>query len=191
VLDGLLLREVRGGWRVEPGVEEAAALALIVGHAWRSDHAASEDDMGEGDSRRLVIVEAIEQPGQGAAVITLLIAPLGVRLGAPLHRVAIPVVIDADGASLGGTPWELPRPAHDQRPLAGVPVEDPELVASARRALDAVSHDGGSLIALEATAGWPFIARTSSGAQVWLRWHVDRFVVTGLPLHGAVVATPR
>jgi hypothetical protein len=191
VLDGLLLREVRGGWRVEPGVEEAAALALIVGHGWRPDRVASEDDMGEGDPRRLVIVEAVEQPGQGAAVITLLIAPSGVRVGAPLHRVAVPVVIDADGASLGGAPWELPPPAHDRRTLEGVPVEDVELIASARRALDAVGHDGAALVALEATDGWPFIARTSTGAQLWLRWHVDRFVVTGLPLHGAAVAAPR
>ena len=191
VLDGLLLREVRGGWRVEPGVEEAAALALIVGHGWRPDRVASEDDMGDDGSRRIVIVEAVEQPGAGAAVITLLIAPRGVLVGAPLHRVAIPVVIDADGASLGGAPWELPRPAHDRRPLDGVAIDEPALVASARRALDAVGHDGASLVALEATVGWPFIARTSTGAQLWLRWHIDGFVVSGLPLHGAAVAAPR
>jgi len=191
VLDGLLLREVRGGWRVEPGVEEAAALALIVGHGWLPDRVASEDDMGDDGSRRVVIVEAVEQPGTGAAVITLLIAPRGVLVGAPLHRVAIPVVIDADGASLGGEPWELPRPAHDRRPLDGVAIDEPALIASARRALDAVGHDGASLVTLEATVGWPFIARTSTGAQLWLRWHVDGFVVSGLPLHGAAVAAPR
>ncbi len=191
VLDGLLLREVRGGWRVEPGVEEAAALALIVGHGWQPDRVASEDEMGEGDPRRLVIVEAVEQPGQGAAVITLLIAPRGVGLGAALHRVAVPIVIDPSGASLAGTPWELPPPAHDRRILEGVSVDDADLVASARRALDAVGHDGGSLVALEATAGWPFIARTATGTRLWLRWHVDGFVVTGLPLHGAAVAAPR
>ena len=193
VLDELLLREVRGGWRVEPGVEEAAALALIVGHGWRSDRVATEDDMGEEDTRRLVVIEAVEQPGYGAAVITLLIAPRGVSLDGrtTLHRVAVPIVIDLDGASLGGPPWELPPPAHEPRALAGAPVDDLELVASARRALDAAGHDGGSLVTLEATAGWPFIARTATGAQLWLRWHVDGFVVTGLPLHGAAVAAPR
>jgi hypothetical protein len=187
VLDALLLREVRGGWRVEPGVEEAAALALIVGHGWQPDGVTGEDGMGEADPRRVVVLEAVEQPGQGAAVITLLIAPRGVSAGAPVHRVAFPILIDVDGASLGGAPWELPPPAHERRPLDGVPVADPELVASARRALDAVGHDGGSLRSLDATAGWPFIARTSTGAQLWLRWHVDGLVVTGLPLQSAAV----
>ena len=35
--DALLLREVRVGWRLALGVEEAAALALLVGHGWSPD----------------------------------------------------------------------------------------------------------------------------------------------------------
>jgi hypothetical protein len=189
VLDGLVLREVRGGWRVAPGVEEAAALALLVGHAWRPASPAGGDDVGGTSQLRIVVIEAVEQPGPGAAVITLLIAPEGLTGGATVHRVAVPVLIGEDGAALGGSPWELPPPVHGRRELSGAATDDPDLLRSARLALDAVGLDGSSLIALEATDGWPFIARTVAGPHPWLRWHVDRFVVTGLPLHRAAVGS--
>jgi hypothetical protein len=70
--------------------------------------------------------------------------------------------------------------------VVGTAVADPELIASARRALDAVGLPGDRLVALEATDGWPFIARLAPATGIgdpWLRWHLDRFVVTGLPLH--------
>jgi hypothetical protein len=191
VPDGLLLRETRGGWRVEPGVEEAAALALLIGHRWQPRPVGDSDTTDEAGIRRLVIIEAVERPGLAAAVITLLIAPAGAIEGAPLHRIAVPILLGEDGASLGGTPWELPPPTHELREIAGVAVDDARLVASAREALDAAGIDGSSLIALEATDGWPFIARTAAGPHPWLRWHIDRFVVTGLPLHHAAVGSSR
>jgi len=187
----LLLDELRGGWRVESGAEEAGALALLAGHAWAAALA------GPGStSRPLVAVEAVERPGPFAAVVTLLVAPTGmsgVALDAApetsrLVRLAVPVLTRADGAVLAGPPWILPPPSRADGTLAGAPVADTELLAAARRALASIGLDADRLTALEATEGWPFIARLdapSGSTAVWLRWHVDRFVVAGLPLHSA------
>jgi hypothetical protein len=175
---------MRGGWRVESGNEEAAALAVIAAHAWadarRPDTTSS---IGDGPATgAIVVVEAVERPGAHHAVVTVLVAPDGAA--GPLHRIAVPVVIGALGPVLAGIPWLLPAPVLDTRTIVGTPVGDPELIASARRALDVVGLPGDRLVALEATDGWPFIARLddAAGAHPWLRWHLDRFVVTGLPL---------
>lgn len=203
--DGLLLREVRGGWRLEPGVEEAAALALLVGHGWSPSGGGG---MGVVTQDRIVVLEAVEQPGAAAAVVTLLITSAsrldgawsaGARTeggdgrrtagAAPVvvHRVAVPVLIGPQGATLGGEPWELPAPLLHGPALTGAAIDDPVLLDAARRALDAVGIDGRSLVSLEASAAWPFIARTAQGPHPWLRWHLDHFVVSGLPLQQAAV----
>jgi hypothetical protein len=179
----LLLEERRGGWRVESGVEEAAALAVIAAHAWvdtrSTGDAAQRGAPGAGAEGAIVIVEAIEQPGPLHAVVTLLVAA-----GAELHRLAVPVTIRADGATLAGAPWPLPAPRLETQPLAGTPIGDEELLAAARRAIASVGIDEERLVALEVTDGWPFIARLDdTDGHLWLRWHVDRFVITGLPLN--------
>lgn len=204
--DGLLLREVRGGWRLEPGVEEAAALALLVGHGWSPSGGGG---MGVATQERIVVLEAVEQPGAAAAVVTLLITSTdrldgawsdGGRTDADdgrraagaaaaiVHRVAVPVLIGPQGATLGGAPWELPAPLLHGPPLTGAAIDDPVLLDAARGALDAVGIDGRTLVTLEASHAWPFIARTAQGPHPWLRWHLDHFVVTGLPLQQAAVA---
>jgi hypothetical protein len=191
------IEELRGGWRVEAGVEEAMALASVAGQLWARSYLTAQG--GDVDAAPVVVVEAVERPGADDVVVTLLIAPLAIPDGASgpttpeLLRLGIPVRLGADGAVLAGAPWRLPAPGGGLLPqeLAGSPVVDTELLAAARRALELVGIDGRRLITLEATESWPFIARLDGTAQgtghPWLRWHVDRFVVAGVPLHTAAI----
>jgi hypothetical protein len=174
---GLLLEEIRGGWRVEAGGEEATALAVIAAHDWVDARTATRDGSS---GEAVVVVEAVERPGSLHAVVTLIVS-----MTDELHRLAFPITFGVDGPMLAGAPWPLPAPIAVLLPLAGVPIDDPELFAAAQRALDAVGIDGERLVAVEATDGWPFIARLDDDTvgHPWLRWHLDRFVVSGLPLH--------
>lgn len=191
---GLLLEEYRGGWRVEGGTEEAAALAVIAAHAWadvrRRTSGTAPGSADEEATGTVVAVEAVERPGAHHAVVTVLVAPDG-AVGA-LHRIAIPLMMGPAGPSLAGAPWSLPAPDVRSTPSVGTPIADPELIASARRALDAAGLPGDRLVTLEATDGWPFIARLDDGdaAHPWLRWHLDRFVIAGLPLARTEGARP-
>lgn len=178
----ILLEELRGGWRVEAGAEEAAALAVIAAHAWAearvapASRTASTREAGTGV---IVTVEAVERPAALHAVVTLLVV-----VGPDLHRIAVPIAFGADGPAPAGAPWSLPPPIALPSALTGTAIDDPELIDAARRALETVGIDGQGLVALEATSGWPFIARLEddAGGHPWLRWHLDRFVVSGLPL---------
>jgi hypothetical protein len=178
----LVIEELRGGWRVESSVEEAASLAVIVGHIWAATGGAVPTAPGSTPGA-IVAVEAIERPGAHHAVVTLLVAAAGST--APLlHRIAVPVLLATDGPVIASAPWVLPAPTLRTTDLRGSPIGDVELLAAARRALESVDIAGERLVALEVTDGWPFIARLDDDADghPWLRWHVDRFVVSGLPL---------
>ena len=180
----LRLVELRGGWRDGEDLGTAVALAALVG-------AAHVDDGGRVAPQ--VAVEAVEQPGPDAAVVTLLVRPRGTGDGdaAASVRLAVPVRTGATGVRIGGTPWRLPGPRLDPDPPVGRPVTDPALLEAAGDALVRAGFDGAALTALEATDAWPFVAHLEGTARgtapttVWLRWHLDRFVVTGLPLHSA------
>jgi len=178
----LLLEELRGGWRIRSGVEEAVALAVIAGHHWATTSAAVPSSPGA----PVVTVEAVERPGAHHAVVTLLVAApsAGAR---DIHRIAVPVLLGAEAPVLAGEPWVLPAPTMRTSPLDGTAIGDTELIAAARRALESIGVAGERLVALEVTEGWPFIARLDDDAagHPWLRWHVDRFVVAGLPLDAA------
>lgn len=191
----VMVEEFRGGWRVEAGAEEAAALAVITAHAWADARSAPPSatefavgtDVGAGPSTgvrmngsgAIVAIEAVERPGALYAVVTLLVA-----IGPDTHRIAVPVSFGPDGPAVAGPPWPLPAPSATARTLTGTPIGDPELIDAARRALEMVGIPGGRLVSLEATDGWPFIARLDDATEghPWLRWHLDRFVVSGLPL---------
>jgi hypothetical protein len=181
----LLLEELRGGWRLESGVEEAAALAVVAAHTWAVTSGAAHASSGPSGGA-IVTVEAIDRPGAHHAVVTLLVAaPAAATYD--LHRIAVPVLLDADGPTIAGAPWALPAPTMRTSSVAGGAIGDVELIAAARRALEDVGIPGERLVALEVTDGWPFIARLEddAGGHPWLRWHVDRFVVAGLPLDAA------
>jgi hypothetical protein len=179
----ILLEEWRAGWRVEPGVEEAAALAVIAAHAWadaRAMHAGGSGSVGAGALGTIVTVEAVERPGALHAVVTLLVADAD-----ELHRIAVPVLLGTMGPRLAGPAWSLPAPRSDAIDLRGTPTGDTDLLDAARRALEGIGIPGERLVALEVTDGWPFIARLDGhgAGHPWLRWHLDRFVVAGLPLN--------
>lgn len=178
---GLILEELRGGWRVESGMEEAAALAVVAAHAWATERGLVTRTPG-GTGGAIVTVEAMERPGAHHGVVTLLIAD-----DAALHRLAVPVRLAPDRPAIAGPPWPLPAPSLAALPVDGTPIGDEELIAAARRALEHVGIPGARMVALEVTEGWPFIARLDddTDGHPWLRWHVDRFVVAGLPLDAA------
>ncbi len=195
----LTLVELRGDWRNEEDLATAVALAVLVGTAHVTEG---------GVVRPVIAVEAVEQPGPDAAVVRLLVdvgdaardALGAARRGtteqdAPRAvRIAVPLQTGAAGIRPAGTPWRLPGPRLDADPPAGCAVTDPALLEAAADALARAGFDPAALTGLEATDAWPFVARLSDGgdsadgtaqAAVWLRWHLDRFVVTGLPLQPA------
>ena len=179
----LRLVELRGGWRDREDLATAVALAVLVGTA----HA--DTTLGAGAR---VAVEAVEQPGPDAAVVTLLVAPARAEdADAPRAvRLAVPVRTGAGGVRVAGNPWTLPGPRLDPDPPAGDAVTDADLLEAAADAL-ARAGIGADLASLETTDAWPFVARLDGGpggsgsTTVWLRWHLDRFVVSGLPLQTA------
>lgn len=187
--------ELRGGWRLEAGAEEAAALGVLAAREWalaRSDRPVPGQEQGQGRGAGMVgadvtvALEAVERPGTAYAVVTVL-----VLAGDLVERVAVPVMFRDAGPTVAGTPWTLPAPTIGAEPLSGVVVGDELLIEAARDALERVGIPGTRLEQLEVTDGWPFIARLDvpSGGHPWLRWHLDRFVVAGLPLDRAVDGT--
>ena len=172
---GAVFEELRGTWRVEPGIEEAVALAVVAAHRWAAETSAGAGAREGGGV--VVVVEAVERPGAHHGVVTLLVA-----VEQALHRIAQPVRLDTAAPSLAGPPWRLVAPELRLDELEGSAIGDTELLTAARRALDEAGLPGERLTSLEATDGWPFIARLDDEGDVWLRWHVDRFVIAGLPL---------
>lgn len=202
----LRLTEVRGGWRLTGGTEEAAALGLLLART----HLAREAGVVD------VALEAVERPAGDLAVVTVLAlvvprTPAPASSGADdpalpgtrddpepiggrerLVRLAVPVAVDAGGARPAGTPWPLPAPDGGSAAPSGRPIEDPATLDAARAALTSAGLDGAALVRLERTASWPVLAhltpsdgRTDTVRTVWLRWHLDRFVVAGVPLDRA------
>lgn len=171
----LLVEELRGTWRVGPGIEEAVALAVVAAHRWAVDAVTGAGERGGGGV--IVTVEAVERPGAHHGVVTLLVA-----VGPDLHRIAQPVRLDTAAPVLAGPPWRLTAPELRVVEVEGSAIGDAELIAAAGRALTQAGLPGERLTALEVTEGWPFIARLDDADDVWLRWHIDRFVVPGLPL---------
>lgn len=201
--DGVITAvEVRGLWRIEPGLEEAAALAMVVARAWLTGlapvltlDAVPPDRSGHGYAEHLV-VEAVEQPAEGAAVVTIVAIVLdGEDLDPVVRRLAVPIALSAGGPRSAGAPWELPPPALDPVELAREPIDDPDLLLAAADALRLAGLTDHTLLELHRTNGWPVLATVDApgGAAptvVWLREHVGGFVVSGTTLAGHGAAHP-
>lgn len=195
---GTLVAELRGRWRVDAGLEEAASLAVVVARAWLTgfDPVLTIDELGparEGANyAEHLVVEAVEQPAPGAAVVTILAVVLDgddQDLEAAVRRLAVPIVMATDGPRSAGRPWDLPPPKLDPVDLEPTPVQDPDLLLAAAEALDAAGLTGHTLLALDRTEHWPVLATVSGPEEddstvVWLREHVGGFVVAGTTLAG-------
>lgn len=190
VLDAV---EIRGRWRMEPGVEEAASLGLVVARAALTGIApvlAIEGIEAAGSDRYAehLIVEAVEHTGSDAMTVTVLAIVLttGDELAAEVVRLAVPVTLDGDGAHPAGAPWQLPAPTLTPRPPELDPLDDPDTELRAAEALAAAGLEELELTSVLAAEHGPAVAVASSadGGQqtVWLRRHLDGFVVAGTPL---------
>lgn len=192
----LALEELRGRWRVEPGVEEAASLAVMVARAALTGldpplvidgvTPASEDSYAEH-----LTVEAVEHTAGSAVTVTILALVLedDEQLTARIRRVAVPVAMDGDGPRPAGSPWELPPPDLDPLEPDLEPVDDADLQLAAAEALADAGLEDVEVARLATADGWPVVAHIrdpdrDADATVWLRRHLDGFVVAGTPLPG-------
>lgn len=197
----LELTEIRGRWRVEPGIEEAASLAVVVARAWLTgldpvlEVSGIDPPPSTGYAEHLV-VEAVEHPARDAAVVTVVGVVLdGDDLDASVRRIAVPIVLRHDGARVSGDPWELPPPTLEPVELEHAPVEDADQLLAAADALRTAGLDEVTLVALHDTDGWPVVAEVKATddaddtTTVWLRRHLDGFVVSGTTLAGSTPTT--
>lgn len=199
---GLVVETWQGGWRELPGDGATVAVAAAVARAWLTglepvlEVAGVAPDGDTGYAEHLT-VEAIERPGPGAAVVTFSAVVLdgSEPAAARLRRVAVPVDEREADPRPAGTPWEVE--GLDLTPAS--PQVADELGGqhwpAAEAALRAAGFVDAELRGLQRTTAWPVLAsirtQTADGPRdqvVWLRRHLDRFVVAGLPLTQALPA---
>lgn len=190
------LMELRGGWRVEPGDSAAAVLAVAVARAWltgvepRLEIVGIEPPSNDGYAEHLA-VEAVERLSADAAVVTVAAIVLegDDQLRAGLRRLAVPITWSDGQPQPAGAPWPLPPlepQAHGLPP--GEPVTDPDVQLAAVAAVEDAGFADVELLDVEASPTGSvtmarIVARASSGqpveTTVWLRHHLDGFVVAG------------
>jgi hypothetical protein len=198
---GWEIAALQGAWRATPGDGATAALATAIARAWLTGvrpvlRIEGLEPPASTTYAEHLVVEAIERPAAGAAVVTVLAVLLDTDDGGAigdsrLARLAVPVVEDADGPHPGGAPWPLPGPGLSLRAPATVEVTDTAVRDRALEALHLAGYEGAELLTLEVGDGWPWVARFqppdgTGPSMVWLRRHLERFVVTGLPLGPAL-----
>ena len=198
----LALEELRGRWRVAPGEEELAALAVVLARAHLTGigpglEVEGADPPAETYAEHLV-VEAVEHPSPATAVVTvlavLLIDPATGPSRVELRRLAVPLTRTEaeDVPAIGGPPWELPPPPLPVPTAVDLePVEDPSLVAAADTALAVAGLGAQRTTALATAPGWPLVATTiddqGEERSLWLRRHLEGLVVAGGTLAGAPI----
>lgn len=196
--DVAIATELRGAWRVGPDEGDAAAVAVAVARAWLTgiDPRAAIHGItpvSEHTYLEHAVVEAVERTGPDTAVVTLLAVLLdrdGDRTEVRTGRLSVPIAFVDDGVRPAGTPWWAATP--DLRPAVPTsePVDDHDVRLAA---VDALVHAGFSEVDLRAlgrTETGPVIAtvrgRAPDGSamdgDVWLRPHLDGFVVAGATL---------
>jgi hypothetical protein len=188
--------EHRGNWRLSPGEGATAALATVVARAWLTGIPPHLDVAGvapldEGTYAEHLVVEAVERPDEGAAVVTLLAVVLdaGDDQRVNVQRLGVPVAETPDGPRPGGSPWLLPAPDLSPAGPSAEPVDDPAQLLAALDALERAGYRDPELRALARSTGWPWIAdvrvRLPDGpaweGSVWLRRHLQGFALAGLP----------
>ncbi|MEX2503943.1 MAG: hypothetical protein WD378_03780 [Egicoccus sp.] len=198
--DALVVETWQGGWREFPGDGATLAVAAAVARAWLTgldpvlDVEGVTPDDASGYAEHLT-VEAIERPGPGAAVVTFSAVVLdgGDPATARLRRVAVPVDEREVDPRPAGAPWEVK--GLDLTPALPAVADElgDEHWPAAEAALRAAGFADARLRGLQRTTSWPVLASirtdTADGPRdqvVWLRRHLDHFVVAGLPLTQAL-----
>lgn len=192
----LELEELRGRWRVGPGSEEAAALAIAIARGWLTGlgpRLALPGATPQPDTyAEHLVVEAVEHPSERTSVVTLLAIvlrdPDGAEAGVEVRRLAVPLATDQGAPRPAGAPWLLPGPTLAPAEVELVPLDDPQAADAATTALAVAGLGDLEVRALATAEGWPVVATVSDGDgdhTIWLRPHLDGFVVAGSTLAGA------
>ena len=191
----LQLEELRGRWRVGPGSEEAAALAIAIARGWLTGlgpRLAVPGATPEPDTyAEHLVVEAIEHPSERTSVVTVLAIvlsdPDGEEVAVEVRRLAVPLATDQDAPRPAGAPWLLPGPTLAPAEVELTALDDPQAVDAAATALAVAGLGDLQVRALATAEGWPVVATASDGDgdhTIWLRPHLDGFVVAGSTLAG-------
>lgn len=184
--------------------DEARAVAVVAARRWLTtvgpdagpdgpDVAAdAEGDADAGLYAEHLVVEGVDHPAPGAAVVTVRAIVLRVAGDAyeamEVRRVAVPLRFDAGGAVPAGTPYLLPHADATAEPFAPTEaIEDPDLLLLAGEALAEAGYADVSVRSLHRTSSWPLVATADVRAggtpartvAVWLRPHLGRLVVAG------------
>ena len=192
----LELEELRGRWRVGPGSEEEAALAVVIARAWLTGLGPRLEVEGAAPDPRSyaehLVVEAVEHPSPRTSVVTLLAVllsdPEDADAAVEVRRLAVPLATDGAVPRAAGSPWSLPGPELSPVEVDLQPLDDPAATLAADTALAVAGLGQLAVTELRTADGWPVVARASDGEQehtIWLRPHLDGFVVAGSTLSGA------
>lgn len=196
---------LRFGARAAAGPADAASVATVVARTWLGAIGPEPDvDVGDAEGPPVYVdhlaVEAVDIPTPDAAVVTVVAVVMEAHEGsytsARVVRVGVPIALDEAGAHPAGEPWWLPAPDLATRPVSWTPVDDPDALARAGVALEAVGYGEVSVLELATSPTWPLRATVTAvapGADVadehviWLRDHLGDLVVAGaLPTHEEV-----
>lgn len=184
--------------------DEARAVAVVTARRWLTtvgpdagpdgpDVAAGADaDADAGLYAEHLVVEGVDHPAPGAAVVTVRAVVLRVAGDAyqamEVRRVAVPLRFDARGAVPAGTPYLLPHADATAEPFTPTEaIEDPDLLLLAGEALAEAGYADVSVRSLHRTSSWPLVVTADVRAggppartvAVWLRPHLGRLVVAG------------
>ncbi len=198
----LEIREFRGQWRVAPGSEEAASLAIVVARAWLTGVGPPLPLPGitpdGGAYAEHLVVEAAERTSADTEVVTVLAVVLrDVDASTPsvaVERLAVPIAWEVDGPRPAGAPWHLPGPRLEPVTPALVPLDDdPAAWDEATSALAAAGLGMHRLQGLQQAPDGPVVATIDDGTDqhdVWLRPHLGGYVVAGSTLPATSAAGP-
>ncbi|MBW3621519.1 MAG: hypothetical protein KY461_14845 [Actinobacteria bacterium] len=186
--------------------DEARAVAVVAARRWLTTVGPGAADPGTSSDAvyaEHLVVEGVDHPAPGAAVVTVRAVVLRIEGGdygaTEVRRVAVPLRFDAGGASPAGTPYALPVDDPSLVPIETTEaIEDPDLLLVAGEALAAAGYRDISVVALHRTSSWPLVVTADASVDdgparrlaVWLRPHLGRLVVAGTRPRPAPTASP-
>lgn len=185
-----------GGARTAVTLADATSLAVMVARDWLGG---AGPRLGLFETPLIgeayvdhVAVEAVDHPGTGHVVVTVIALLLEHEDGdfteASLHRIAIPIAVDADGARPAGTPWLLPPPELELAVPVAHEIDDPTLVPEVTGALEHAGYRDVEVVGIGGTDGWPLVATVDATAPgrgdrerhvLWLRANGNALVLAG------------